>query len=316
MDALPSIALRPPPLWSDAASRYLLSTFAVAAMLLYLSPWVEQADGGIDLARLIAFAAIVTGAVALAMLLRRLWLRRHGLPLIRFEAEFALLPAGPASRTVRRVRYADILTLARLGEGEAARIAIDTPRHAFQFPAAAFVEPTGLQQLGASLAAQIDAQPAGPAIWQAMQQRHDWEAGFLARRTKASTVLVAIIAAIFALQSFVLPDDAAIALLEQGANIPELVWQGQWYRLATANLLHANAVHLLSNAWFAWLVGAIVERFPPLPCRCWRRPPIRSARRAPCSACWAPRPPSPGVMVRRCRVRCGSPPVAGQCCCC
>ena len=36
--------------------------------------------------------------------------------------------------------------------------------------------------------------------------------------------------------------------------------QGQWWRLATAPLLHADATHILFNGWALWLIGRLSER--------------------------------------------------------
>lgn len=211
------------------------------------------------MARVVALAACLSLGLALAILLRRLWLRHRGIPPIRFASDHVELPLGATSRSVRRVRYGDILALAAVGSGPAIRLLIDTARHSFVFPAAAFAATDGLQQAGQRLAAHIDAQPDRIGHRLRMQQRQEWGQRFLARRAPATRALAGLILAAFVVQWW-LPAQSALALLERGANIVPLVWQGDWFRLITANLLHVNWIHALSNAASAWVIGQHVER--------------------------------------------------------
>jgi rhomboid protease GluP len=48
-------------------------------------------------------------------------------------------------------------------------------------------------------------------------------------------------------------------MVRLGANAPALVAKGEWYRVVTANLLHADARHLVSNALALLLLGAAAE---------------------------------------------------------
>ena len=209
--------------------------------------------------RVAALSAGLSLGLALVILLRRLWLHQRGIPPIRFRADCVELPFGAASRRVYRVRYGDILALSAVGLGPASRLVIDTARRSFVFPAAAFAAADGMQQAGQLLAAHIDAQPDRREIWARMQRRQEWGQRFLARRTPATRALAGLILAAFAVQGL-LPMETSLALLERGANVAALVWQGDWFRLITANLLHINWVHALSNAASAWVIGQHVER--------------------------------------------------------
>lgn len=228
--------------------------------MLYLTSAGEEVDDAVDLLRVVALAAALSVALALAILLRRLWLRRRGIPPIRFLSDHVELPLGATSRTVRRVRYGEILALSAVGAGPATRLLIDTARHSFIFPAAAFATPDGMQRAGQSLAAHLDTLPDRSEIRTRLQQRQEWGRRFLARPAPATRALVGLILALSIVQWVLLPAEISLAVLERGANVAELLWQGQWFRLVTANLLHVNWIHALSNAGFAWVIGQHVER--------------------------------------------------------
>ena len=48
-------------------------------------------------------------------------------------------------------------------------------------------------------------------------------------------------------------------LYRLGGLAPTSVWQGEWWRLITANFLHFGWIHLLSNIVGLYFIGAIVE---------------------------------------------------------
>ena len=45
-----------------------------------------------------------------------------------------------------------------------------------------------------------------------------------------------------------------------GVNRTLVLARGEWWRLATAPLLHADALHILFNGWALWLIGRLSER--------------------------------------------------------
>lgn len=51
-----------------------------------------------------------------------------------------------------------------------------------------------------------------------------------------------------------------IPLIAMGSNSPDLVFQGEWYRLINANFLHANALHLMGNLGLLYLICVNLEK--------------------------------------------------------
>lgn len=71
--------------------------------------------------------------------------------------------------------------------------------------------------------------------------------------------LLALLAALFLVEELRGGSTDTLVLLRMGANFPPLVFDGQWYRLVTAALLHIGAVHLLMNGWALFQLGRLSE---------------------------------------------------------
>jgi rhomboid protease GluP len=52
---------------------------------------------------------------------------------------------------------------------------------------------------------------------------------------------------------------ASSDLIRYGANRPDLVLHGQWYRLLTATFVHVGLLHLATNMWCLWNLGMLGE---------------------------------------------------------
>ncbi|WP_284315880.1 rhomboid family protein, partial [Labrys miyagiensis] len=48
-------------------------------------------------------------------------------------------------------------------------------------------------------------------------------------------------------------------LVVLGGMFQSLIWQGQWWRLVTATLMHASIAHLLGNSFALWRAGVLLE---------------------------------------------------------
>ncbi|WP_373045437.1 rhomboid family intramembrane serine protease [Vulgatibacter sp.] len=78
-------------------------------------------------------------------------------------------------------------------------------------------------------------------------------------RFPVTSGLLALIAALFLLEELRGGSTESLVLLQLGANYPPLVFDGQWFRLVTATLLHIGFVHLLMNGWALFQLGRLSE---------------------------------------------------------
>lgn len=72
-------------------------------------------------------------------------------------------------------------------------------------------------------------------------------------------LLLGAIVAVFGLELLSGATADGRVLVRLGANVPELVWEGQWWRLITAMFLHGGVLHLLLNAWALYQLGGLFE---------------------------------------------------------
>lgn len=54
--------------------------------------------------------------------------------------------------------------------------------------------------------------------------------------------------------------ESPLLMMRSGANVPGLVFEGEWWRLISGNFLHGSGLHLLFNAWALWVLGGVLER--------------------------------------------------------
>jgi membrane associated rhomboid family serine protease len=82
----------------------------------------------------------------------------------------------------------------------------------------------------------------------------------LVRRAPVASLIIAINVIVFALASRTGSTTQNDTLIRFGAVWRPLVWQGEYWRLATAMFLHIGVVHLLANAYFGFGMSAQVEQ--------------------------------------------------------
>src|SRR4030095_2125324 len=81
----------------------------------------------------------------------------------------------------------------------------------------------------------------------------------LGRRTPVTTFLLAVIGILFLVETFQGGSTDAQVLVTLGANVPQLVLAGEYWRLVASMFLHIGLVHLLVNSWALYQLGSLFE---------------------------------------------------------
>ena len=56
-------------------------------------------------------------------------------------------------------------------------------------------------------------------------------------------------------------EDEYLSLINVGANIPELIREGQYYRIISSGFLHVGMIHILCNMYSLFVLGPNIEHF-------------------------------------------------------
>ncbi|HET6146825.1 MAG TPA: rhomboid family intramembrane serine protease [Polyangia bacterium] len=81
----------------------------------------------------------------------------------------------------------------------------------------------------------------------------------IVRRAPMSALIVAINVAVFVVAERAGDTTKTETLVRFGAVWRQLVWHGQYWRLATSMFLHIGLVHLVWNSWMGFRISAVAE---------------------------------------------------------
>jgi membrane associated rhomboid family serine protease len=158
-------------------------------------------------------------------------------------------PGGLFAIGERFTSYADVTQLVITVRG----VRVATRKGVFPLRRDAFAGANGPEALVRALYARILARPGGALQLARMQGLDRWMLGPNPRWLSRGVALACV--AVFALQGFYFP---WIELA--GVFSKELVALGEWWRLVTANFLHAFTLHLVLNAICLLGLGLLAER--------------------------------------------------------
>ncbi len=79
-------------------------------------------------------------------------------------------------------------------------------------------------------------------------------------RAPLTTAIILLLLVVWSLTEWAGSSLDARTLMRFGANVPELVRSGEWWRMIASVFLHVGALHLLFNAYACYLFGGFVER--------------------------------------------------------
>jgi membrane associated rhomboid family serine protease len=174
---------------------------------------------------------------------------RGGSRSISLEADGLRHPTGRRFGGLVFTAYRDITHLATSSRA----VWIGTRRSVYVIPRRSFGDPHGLEHLVRALVARIARQPGGSAQLARMTEIE--EKARVRTPLRATWGLFAVCTAVYAAQLF-----GGESVLIAGYFTGALAAGGDWWRVFTANLLHANAAHLVVNLLGLLAVGSLVER--------------------------------------------------------
>ncbi len=172
----------------------------------------------------------------------------------------AIFPYSPHNKAFYTIPYEEIRAVLRLENQDDETILIDTPKRLFSFTAANFTSPHAPTLLWAGLLSKIRTLADGETRLRHINElaQNAYLTGH--NRTIVTHLLLLAIAAGFLLQIATGALLSPFHMLDLGANNPELVANGQWFRLISSNFLHASWPHLLINGVSLLFLGTLVER--------------------------------------------------------
>jgi rhomboid protease GluP len=168
---------------------------------------------------------------------------------ITLEADGLHHPTGTRRGRPVYSAYRDITHLATSSRA----LWIGTRRSVYIISRNSFVDPNGPEHLVRALLARIARQPGGGAQLARMTQIE--EAARTSRPARATWGLLIVCAIAYAVQVLGGPEITLVGSFIQG-----LAEHGDWWRVVTANLLHANEIHLVLNLFALLAVGTLIER--------------------------------------------------------
>lgn len=250
--------LEPPVFWSGATRSWLIglaAAVAAAAFVLYAGRPSESSN--------LRPVLMVLGAGLLVILFiaaLRSKARPAAVPPLRAYATHLEVPRDAASTRMERVEYGDILSLNVAGQEPRATLFLGTARQLYNYPLRAFVDPNAYERLMAEVRYRLAQQPRGEELLAQLDRRQALGRAASAERAAVTRVLLICVAVGFILTEPSNTAEAPFALLQYGANAPVLVKAGQWYRLFSANFLHANLLHVYMNGVGLLVLGSLLER--------------------------------------------------------
>ncbi len=245
------LTFRKPAFWSGT----LLFTMVVCAVA---SLSLVRADGQVNLLWTGSLALVCLGViVARAVRLPRF------VPPIELGANRFAMPTSADSKRAVELEYSDLRALSLRQRGSQQILVVETTRGLFMFPAAAFTDPNAIERFFVGLRERLQTLPNGSDVLDVMARREELIRRVLGQRPTVTYVILGTLLVGLAAQVFMgaLTDDGDIIKISSlGANVPELVRAGEWWRLVTASFLHGSFLHIFVNGLSLIVVGQIVER--------------------------------------------------------
>jgi membrane associated rhomboid family serine protease len=201
---------------------------------------------------------LVLGATAMAFYAR---LRPSTPREIRFGDTSVRMPAGCHSPRMLDVAYPRIFSLERMGKRRWPRVLIGVRgRLPITYPERGFEQPEDVARLPEELRGRIADLPDAVARLRSIEARHAIHQRAFTGAWPVTLGTAFLLLAVFGIEIFAGAPGDTFELARLGAQVPPLVKDGQWWRIATGTLLHSNLTHLYLNGVALLVLGFLLER--------------------------------------------------------
>jgi rhomboid protease GluP len=203
-----------------------------------------------------AFAVVIGGIIGIAV-----WSASRQTPppaILRLEPESIRWRSSLGAEI--QLPYSDIWAAYRQGRGAGETLVFkDRAKGTLMVPVSGFSEPGLAASVLDEVRGRMSRLPEGDERLAALARR-DAVAEALRTTPKPVTIaLISLLVLIFAAEMAMGALEDPFRLLAFGANSPFLVRTGDWFRLATANLLHGGFIHLYFNLYALFVFGFTLE---------------------------------------------------------
>lgn len=203
---------------------------------------------------------IFLGIFFIINIIARLNFIRKGAQPIKFEKDVLILPYNSESTSLKKVPYGDVYSFDVRGKRGKEKLVIDTKNKSYAYPIKDFQGKDAADTFGTILRGRINNLPESVLRWQRIENVQRFITLLSGNKYPATLALLSLLAVVYFIQTLAGVEQNQLILIDLGANLPVLVKTGQWYRLATANFLHANFIHIIANGFALFFIGILLER--------------------------------------------------------
>jgi|GEM_PF-1895702 len=243
------------------AMYFLLFMVAVHwTVIIGLVGWLVTLDVPISNQERFPLLVFVAFGVYLIQVCRDRWRTYHNPPFIQFNPDQVLLPRGRYGVKSDWISYEEIRSFRISGHSPLRFCLIGASGKSYFFAESRFTNKEFFNLFVLELRTRIRNLPDGEEQLTLIDENMALAKRIWSKPAQATNVVIAMILLVFALEYSRGALQDTFGLIRLGANAPALVFEGQYFRLITANFLHAGWFHLLLNTFALFSLGAVVER--------------------------------------------------------
>ncbi|MBW2271793.1 MAG: rhomboid family intramembrane serine protease [Deltaproteobacteria bacterium] len=233
----------------------MLAPYSGALVAVVLAFWMQEAGyhpGHLPLSRYLIPLTLIL-LLAILVTLRIVTTRAH----LRIAGKEIAFPGIACFWKNRRLRTKEIRSYVRIGHGPSSRVFFSWAgfNSTRVYGPRSFVEPDALDRFDAAMTRALAGHPELDQVL--------LRGSLIARLRRAPRLCLAIavaLALVFCWQLIRSSHSPPVDALLSGALSPWLVWhQGEWFRLASAPLLHGGVLHLMLNLVTFIALGLMIE---------------------------------------------------------